>query len=123
MRLGRLEEAERTYLTLIDRNPDNIFYYKQIEKCRKLGKLFLWKFKNCETSDEINNRSELIALYESFIEKRPKAPIPKLLHLHYLEGSAFEENVFTYLISCLRRGIPSLFKNLVLLYSDPQKVK
>jgi hypothetical protein len=37
MQMGRLDDAERVYWSLVDRNPDNIFYYKQIEKCRKFG--------------------------------------------------------------------------------------
>ncbi|KAL3095428.1 hypothetical protein niasHS_007527 [Heterodera schachtii] len=108
VKLGRFEDAERAYHTLLDRNQDCVQYYKQIEKCHQL--------------DEVNDRPKLAALYESIIEKRPKAPIPKMLHLNYLSGSAFESKMFAFLIECLRRGIPSLFKNLVLLYSDSQKV-
>uniref|UniRef100_A0A914HAH5 Uncharacterized protein n=1 Tax=Globodera rostochiensis TaxID=31243 RepID=A0A914HAH5_GLORO len=108
LKLGRLEDAERAYQTLLDRNQDCVQYYKQIEKCHKF--------------DELNDRPKLASLYEAIIEKRPKAPIPKLLHLLYLSGSAFEAKTFTYLIECFRRGIPSLFKNIVLLYSDSQKI-
>jgi tetratricopeptide (TPR) repeat protein len=37
-KLGRLEDAERVYWTLIDRNPDNISYYKGVEECQQLGR-------------------------------------------------------------------------------------
>jgi len=37
-------------------------------------------------------------------------------------GPIFEEKVRTYLITCFRKGIPSLFKNLLTLYDNQQKV-
>jgi peptide alpha-N-acetyltransferase len=33
MMLGRMDEAERAFWKLVERNPDNVNYYKQIEKC------------------------------------------------------------------------------------------
>ncbi|KAF7632115.1 hypothetical protein Mgra_00008491 [Meloidogyne graminicola] len=110
MNLGRLNDAERVYWTLIDRNPDNIFYYKQIEKCRKLD-------------NTLPNNQDLISFYDTIILQRPKASLPKLIYLFYIEGPIFEEKVRNYLITCFRKGIPSLFKNLLTLYDNPQKVK
>lgn len=107
-KLGRLEDAERIYWTLVDRNPDNTKYYKQIEQCRQLN--------------DTNNRDKLVELYEGIITQRPKAQIPKLLYLNYLEGAAFEEKIKANLIASFRKGIPSLFKNLIFLYANPQKV-
>nr|CAD2177073.1 unnamed protein product [Meloidogyne enterolobii] len=108
--LERFEDAERVYWTLIDRNPDNIFYYKQIEKCRKLD-------------NTQQNNQDLITLYDTIILQRPKASLPKLIYLLYVDGPIFEEKVRTYLITCFRKGIPSLFKNLLTLYDNQQKVK
>jgi N-alpha-acetyltransferase 15/16, NatA auxiliary subunit len=108
IKLGRLEEAERVYHILIDRNPDNAIYYKELEKCQKL--------------DGKNDQEKIAALYESIILQRPKAPVPQLLQLTYLEGNAFDEKIRTYLIACFRKGIPSLFKNLVILYTNQRKV-
>nr|CAD2156598.1 unnamed protein product [Meloidogyne enterolobii] len=110
LNLERFEDAERVYWTLIDRNPDNIFYYKQIEKCRKLD-------------NTQQNNQDLITLYDTIILQRPKASLPKLIYLLYVDGPIFEEKVRTYLITCFRKGIPSLFKNLLTLYDNQQKVK
>ena len=79
--------------------------------------LELFKFLEVPSAKE-----KLVALYETIIIQRPRAPIPKLLQLQYLEGAAFEEKVRTHLIACFRKGIPSLFKNMVMLYGDQQKV-
>lgn len=37
-------------------------------------------------------------------------------------GEEFEKHLMPYLISGLRKGVPSLFQNLVPLYSYPAKV-
>lgn len=37
MALNDNAKAEMTYWKLIERNPENIIYYHQIEKCRGLG--------------------------------------------------------------------------------------
>lgn len=42
MALNDSGKAELTYWKLVDRNPENIMYYKQIEKCRGLGVKFFW---------------------------------------------------------------------------------
>lgn len=37
MDLGRMDEAEKVYRQLIDRNPENIGYYDKLEICLGLG--------------------------------------------------------------------------------------
>ena len=37
MKLGRLEEAAKVYEQLLDRNPENVDYYRRIEACNGLG--------------------------------------------------------------------------------------
>ena len=122
-KLGRLEDAERVYWNLIERNPDNLLYYKQIEQCQNLDPSLFISFKLFLFLEVPLAKEKLVALYETIIIQRPRAPIPKLLQLQYLEGSAFEEKVRAHLIACFRKGIPSLFKNMVMLYGDQQKVE
>ena len=43
--------------------------------------------------------------------------------LNFLEGNAFKERADTYLRERLRRGVPSLFRDMSALYANPDKVK
>ncbi|VDN31472.1 unnamed protein product [Gongylonema pulchrum] len=42
MALDDKKAAEQTYWQLISRNPENLMYYKQVEKCRGLGTVFCY---------------------------------------------------------------------------------
>jgi tetratricopeptide (TPR) repeat protein len=106
MELGRLEEAEKVYWILVGRNADNRFYYEQIAKCRG----------GCST--EIRND-----IYEKAAELNSRSSLPKLLPLFIFEGEAFEQRLLPYLRTGLRKGVPSLFKNIVPLYSNQTKVQ
>uniref|UniRef100_A0A915D8S6 N-alpha-acetyltransferase 16, NatA auxiliary subunit n=1 Tax=Ditylenchus dipsaci TaxID=166011 RepID=A0A915D8S6_9BILA len=110
MDLGKLEEAEQVYWGLIDRNADNFLYYSQIEKCQGIDN----KTVNAEELKVKN-------IYEKAIQRKPKASIPQLLILFSLSGKAFEDRLLPYLVNGLRKGIPSLFKNLAPLYDNPAK--
>ncbi|KAH7731728.1 N-alpha-acetyltransferase 15NatA auxiliary subunit isoform 2 [Aphelenchoides avenae] len=108
MELDRLEDAEKVYWILVDRNPDNRFYYEQIAKCRGALK---------EKPDP-----EVVApIYEAAGKKHSYASVPKLAPLFFLEGEAFEKRLLPYLTNGLRKGVPSLFKNIVPLYSNSTK--
>lgn len=108
MLLNEKEKAEKIYWDLIERNPENVEYYKRIEKCRGL-----------EEAD-ITKRYDI---YKSALTLRPRAAAPKRIPLYFLKGVDFENQLVPYLITGLRKGVPSLFKNLVPLYVDNEKVQ
>ncbi|KAI1725387.1 NMDA receptor-regulated protein 1 domain-containing protein [Ditylenchus destructor] len=108
--LGKLNEAEKVYWGLIDRNPDNVLYYTQLEKCLQIN-----------TNSATANGEKIKNIYDNALERKPKASIPQLLKLFCLEGKAFEDYLSAYLINFFRKGVPSLFKNLVPLYQNPAK--
>ncbi|VDN60581.1 unnamed protein product [Dracunculus medinensis] len=107
MHLGKNEKAESVYWNLIERNPENIAYYKAIEKCRRL---------------EENDVSERYGIYKKALAMKPWASVPKSAPLYFLQGKEFEVLLLSYLITGLRKGIPSLFKYLIPLYADSDKV-
>ena len=41
MKLSLFDKAQEIYLNLVDRNPDKLLYYKQLEICKNLSKLKL----------------------------------------------------------------------------------
>ena len=40
LKMNNMERATQTYQDLIDRNADNIIYYRKLEECLKLSSLF-----------------------------------------------------------------------------------
>uniref|UniRef100_A0A0N5AFS7 N-alpha-acetyltransferase 16, NatA auxiliary subunit n=1 Tax=Syphacia muris TaxID=451379 RepID=A0A0N5AFS7_9BILA len=108
MQLGQPEKAEKVYWLLIERNPENIDYFKKIEECRGLRE------------SDVNERYEI---YKTALLMKPRSAAAKRAPLYFLKGSEFEALLVPYLIAGLRKGVPSLFKNLVPLYSDEEKVK
>ncbi|MCP9259645.1 N-alpha-acetyltransferase 16, NatA auxiliary subunit [Dirofilaria immitis] len=106
MALNDNAKAEMTYWKLIERNPENIIYYHQIEKCRGLAE------------NDIEGRYEV---YKKAILMNSHAAIPKRVPLYFLHGAQFESLLFNYLITGLRKGVPSLFKYLIPLYVDTNK--
>ncbi|MFH4976949.1 hypothetical protein AB6A40_003658 [Gnathostoma spinigerum] len=108
MKLGQSDKAELVYWKLIERNPEKLYYYERIEQCRGL------------TSEDVAERYQI---YKKALEMVPRAAAPKRAPLYFLRGTEFEKLLVPYLIQRLRKGVPSLFKNLVPLYSDQEKVQ
>ena len=106
LELGRFEEADAVYVELLKRNPENHEYYKQLEKARK-----------AETEED------KLKIYDEYVEKFPRAQVPKRLPLNFLTGAEFEARLRKYFISAIRKGVPPLFVDLQVLYSDPVKAK
>ncbi|VDO06548.1 unnamed protein product [Brugia timori] len=108
MALNDNAKAEMTYWKLIERNPENIIYYHQIEKCRGLAE------------SDVEGRYEV---YKKAVSMNSHAATPKRVPLYFLRGVQFESLLFNYLIAGLRKGVPSLFKYLIPLYVDSDKVQ
>ncbi|TKR77373.1 hypothetical protein L596_018361 [Steinernema carpocapsae] len=107
MEMGELEKAERQYWQLIKRNPERKIYYEQIEKCRML--------KEEDTAGRLQ-------VYTEARKLRPRASVPKQQPLKFLEGEELRNSLAPFIIDGVRKGVPSLLKNLIPLYSDVKKV-
>ena len=106
LELGRFDEADAVYVELLKRNPENHEYYKQLELARK-----------AETEED------KLKIYDEYVEKFPRAQVPKRLPLNFLTGAEFENRLRKYFIAAIRKGVPPLFVDLEALYLDPVKGK
>ena len=80
IKVNRLEEAEKLYLGLIKRNPENHLYYHQLEVA-----------KGATTIEE------KLEIYAEMSEKYPKAQSPQRLAL---EIAQVPKNLFLFLKNC-----------------------
>ena len=106
IKCGKLNEAEKIYTELLQRNPENHLYYHQLAVATKA------------TSVEAK-----LALYKELGEKYPKAQSPQRLSLDIAQGETFKGLLDAYMKKALRKGIPPLFVDLRPLYKDEAKVK
>jgi len=104
IKVNRLEEAEKLYLGLIKRNPENHLYYHQLEVA-----------KGATTIEE------KLEIYAEMSEKYPKAQAPQRLALEIAQGDVFKSMLDKYMRKALRKGIPPLFVDLVPLYENKSK--
>lgn len=110
MILGNTKEASILYRKLIQRNPDDLENYKNLELC--LG-----------TSDwDVEKRA---TLYEKFARFYPKADVPKFLPLIFIPSTnkLFKTKVSEYILSQLKRGVPATFVNIKPVLKNSKKLK
>ncbi|VDP17091.1 unnamed protein product [Onchocerca flexuosa] len=77
-------------------------------------------YMETRAENDIEGRYEV---YKKAVSMNPHAATPKRVPLYFLHGTQFESLLFNYLITGLRKGVPSLFKYLIPLYVDTDKVK
>uniref|UniRef100_A0AAR5PIA3 N-alpha-acetyltransferase 15, NatA auxiliary subunit n=1 Tax=Dendroctonus ponderosae TaxID=77166 RepID=A0AAR5PIA3_DENPD len=106
LRLADWKKAEEIYEELIDRNPENILYYKKLIEAKRL-----------------TSESDIIDFYGKYAEKFPRSMPPKRLPLNYATGEQFRVLVDQYMRKALTKGVPPLFVDLRSLYKDGQKVQ
>ena len=109
LKLGRTEEAEKAYRTLLDRNNEYRGYYDGLEKA-----LGLTRTKDADIE-------KLQELYESYAKKSERNDAPRRIPLEFLKGEAFKTAVDQYLRRMLNKGVPSTFPNIKSLYQDAEK--
>ena len=106
LRLGRKSEAEEAYNALLDRNPENSIYYNALVRAKGIPE---------------NDHKALKAVYDSWAEKYPRGDAARRIPLDFLEGEDFKQAVDAYLQRMLKKGVPSLFANIKMLYTNPAK--
>ncbi|KAF9115827.1 N-alpha-acetyltransferase 15, NatA auxiliary subunit [Mortierella sp. AM989] len=109
--LGRLDEAESAYRTMLSVNPDNMAYFEGLRKSVGLG------------ADQLSAEEQvkLLELFRDFQKEYPRSNAAKRLPLRYATGEAFVKIADEYIRSMLRKGVPSLFVNIKTLYTDSEK--
>ncbi|TVU35938.1 hypothetical protein EJB05_17845 [Eragrostis curvula] len=112
-KLGRFDESERIYRSLLFMNPDNYKYFIAVQKC-----LGLYSDNGQYSADDVERLS---ALYESLKKDYAWSSAVKRIPLDFLEGEKFQEAADNYVRPLLTKGVPSLFSDLSPLYEHPGK--
>jgi len=135
LKLSKFSEAEKEYRTLLAVNIENMAYHLALRCALQLepenspahvisASSSSSASMSCATvvySEE--QRTKLSELYEQFSAQFPKAATVKRMPLDFEQGPAFVERVDAYLKNGIRKGIPSLFRDLSPLYNDKNKAK
>ncbi|KAL4814845.1 NMDA receptor-regulated protein 1-domain-containing protein [Aspergillus spinulosporus] len=106
LRLDKKEEAAAAYTALLERNSENSLYYDGLIKAKGISN---------------DDHKALKALYDSWAEKYPRGDAPRRIPLDFLEGDDFKQAADAYLQRMLKKGVPSLFANIKLLYTNSSK--
>lgn len=109
LKLGRKDDAEKAYRTLLDRNSEYRAYFDGLEKTLGLDQTM---------EADIDKLSDL---YQSYAEKNERNDAARRIPLGFLKGDAFKTAVDAYLRRMLNKGVPSTFPNIKYLYQDPEK--
>nr|CAB3477629.1 unnamed protein product [Digitaria exilis] len=112
-KLGRFDESESIYRSLLLMNPDNYKYFIAVQKC-----LGLYSDNGQYSADDVESLS---TLYNSLKEKYAWSSAVKRIPLDFLEGEKFQEAADNYVRPLLTKGVPSLFSDLSPLYEHPGK--
>lgn len=106
LRLGRKSEAEEAYNALLERNSENSVYYNGLIQAKGIPE---------------EDHKTLKALYDQWVEKNPRGDAARRIPLDFLEGEDFKQAADAYLQRMLKKGVPSLFANIKILYTNPAK--
>ncbi|TGZ82228.1 N-terminal acetyltransferase A, auxiliary subunit [Ascodesmis nigricans] len=106
LKLGRMEEAQKAYQLLLDRNPERRAYYAGLEKAMGI---------------DPSNRKAAKPIYDEYAEKYERCDAARRIPLDFLEGDDFKAAADSYLRAKLNKGVPSTFANIKALYADPAK--
>lgn len=106
LELGKFKEAQREYRALVRRNPDNLFYYKQLERALQI-----------EPSDTKTRRM----IYNYLATKYPRSDVIPSILMEILTGDEFKAVATSYLTAKIQKGVPSAFVLVKPLYADNEK--
>ncbi|KAK3164784.1 hypothetical protein QOZ80_1AG0024670 [Eleusine coracana subsp. coracana] len=112
-KLGRFDESEKIYRSLLFMNPDNYKYFIAVQRC-----LGLYSDNGQYSADDVERLS---ALYESLKKDYAWSSAVKRIPLDFLEGEKFQEAADNYVRPLLTKGVPSLFSDLSPLYEHHGK--
>eukprot|EP01130_Rhizamoeba_saxonica_P014440 TRINITY_DN6311_c0_g1_i1.p1 TRINITY_DN6311_c0_g1~~TRINITY_DN6311_c0_g1_i1.p1 ORF type:complete len:725 (-),score=167.66 TRINITY_DN6311_c0_g1_i1:30-2204(-) len=119
MKLGRFDEAENIFRSLLNRNPENHELHKGLLKSMHIieGDFSIY---NPEVNPEV--AQTIVDMYDAFVEKYPRSRTCKLIRLNFSTGDNFKNLLEEYLIPSFTRAVPSTFKSINYLYKGAEKV-
>jgi peptide alpha-N-acetyltransferase len=100
-----LYQASLVYKELLERNPENFFYFKRLEETRRPATV-----------------EERLKICTEVADQNRFASVARRLPLSFLTGKHFELALDSYMRRMLMKGTAPLFKLLKNLYSDKEKV-
>jgi tetratricopeptide (TPR) repeat protein len=120
------DEAEHAWRVLVEHNPDCYDYYRgylsnlglTLGTARLLSSI---NGANRSADATDSNASRALSILEEFSTQIPRATAPRRLALTIASGDHFKQLVTPYLLSGLKKGVPSLFSDIKGLYQDPPK--
>lgn len=112
MCLGQSKEASLVYRKLLQRNPENVLYYRLLELTLGL-----------QPTPEDSKIDTRLKLYRKLASFYPRSDPPKFLPLTFVPAShpEFTNLVNDYVLDQLKRGVPATFVNVKPLYKDKAK--
>jgi len=116
LNLGRNEDAKEAYTSLIETNVENTQYHAGLQKAHGFE-----SDANVDATEEV--QEALSALYTELRTKHPRANAPRRLPLDFCTGERFSVVADIYIRKKLRSGIPSLYSDLLPLYTNAGKVE
>lgn len=127
--------AVPVYEALLNDQPENYLYHLGLREALRLNPpVGVPRSKNscydlpfvdvpaqasCYTADQV---TALKSLYAELSKKYPQAASVRRLPLDFLSGDEFRQFLLEYMQKGLRKGVPSLFRDLVSLYQEKTKV-
>jgi peptide alpha-N-acetyltransferase len=114
LQLGREEEAQEAYMSLIQTNVENLEYHEGLRRAHGLLS------DEAEATEE--QQEKLVELYTQLCAAHPRANAPRRVPLDFCTGEKFVQAADSYIRRKLRSGIPSLYSDLLPLYKNPEKV-
>ena len=105
--------AAATYRELLARMPDNHRYHEGLQRVMGIA-----VGGNPPDAAQLSSLKEL---YAELQKAHPRSDTCKRFPLDFLSGADFAAAVRDFVVKPIRKGVPSLFRNLKSLYADPAK--
>jgi len=118
LKLGNFGKAQEDFEKLVKLNPENYDYHLLVMQAKQI--LTSAAFPSSYTDEQIQVCDQL---YTELASQHERCAAVTRIPLNFLKGAAFKERADKYLRERLRRGIPSLYRDMSSLYTDPDKVK
>lgn len=112
----KMKEAERCALRLLRMNPDDHGRHTMLLRSLSMDRESI-------PSLPVSERQKLMRVYRGLQQKFPRSHAPFRIPLDFLKGQSFKDELESYVVLRVRKGVPSLASDVTPLLSDPEKRK
>lgn len=109
--MGQFHDAEEIYFKLLNINPDNYGYHKDLIKAQE------------QMSKSTKDADVLETLYLDLKKRYPDSTACNRIPLDFLAGDRFEKSLNDFVGQYIKKGIPSLFSEIKPLHTDASKAE